>query len=209
MSLRSIFFKEEEEPEVVAKPQPVEKKVQPVPTQYAPSIAVKLSDTDYTKYLADKLKENNQLGPDYLEFSEALKALDNVPLSEEQKYQVTFPTYLSMGVDANKLISSANGYIKVLEQEEKDFNTELNNTKNKEVVGKQTEVQKLQTENDKLTKQLQDNALKIQALTLEANKSNESLSVEQNAFAAALNNSKLKIQDQITKIKTYLNGTTK
>lgn len=207
MSWKSIFIKEDE-PEVVSKPQPVEKKVQPV-TQYAPSVAIKLSDTDYGKYLSDKMKENNQPGPDYLEFSEALKALDNVPLSEEQKYQVTFPTYLSMGVDANKLINSANGYIKVLEQEEKDFNTELNNTKHNEITLRQSNIEELKAENEKLTKKLQDNALKIQALTLESNKSNESLSVEQNAFSAALNNAKLKIQDQITKIKTYLDGTTK
>jgi SMC interacting uncharacterized protein involved in chromosome segregation len=207
MSWKSIFIKEDdvEEKVVTTKPAPV------VPTtpQYAPSIAVKLSDTDYNKYLSDKMKENNQPGPDYLEFSEALKALDNVPLSEEQKYQVTFPTYLSMGVDANKLINSANGYIKILEQEEKDFNTELNNTKHNEITIKQSNIEELKAENDKLTKKLQDNALKIQALTLETNKSNESLSVEQNAFAAALNNAKLKIQDQITKIKTYLDGTTK
>jgi hypothetical protein len=202
MNIKSFFFKEDEPAPVVEKSKEAPK---PAPT-YNPTVATMLSSVDYNKYFADKMKENNQPGPDYYEFSEAIRALDNVPLSEEQKYQVTFPTYLSMGINADKLITSAQAYITLLDKEDKDFKFELNQTKEKEVNAKQAKIKELQTKNEELTKQIQDNALKIQTFTLEANKASESLNVEQNAFEVALNNAKTRIQDQITKIKTYLNA---
>lgn len=172
------------------------------------TVLVSSSDvTDYDKYLEQVLKDANQAGPDYFEFRNALKALDGQPMNEQQKYVVTYPTYAGMGVSSNDLVKSAEFYIKRLEAEKVQFDNAMQGSQKTGVQDKLDKIDELQEQIALLTKQIQDQTIKIQSLTEEANDNSAKLAAEGHSFGVFYEAKTKEINDQITKIKTYLNAT--
>lgn len=63
-----------------------------------------LESNNYIEHFEKLLSNLNQSGPDFLEFIQTVDKLTGMPLSEEQKYQVTYGAYSPLGVNLSKLI---------------------------------------------------------------------------------------------------------
>lgn len=108
------------------------------------------------------LENNNIEGVDYLEFSKAKKAMDNIPgMAEPVKYQSAFASLKANSpVTKEDLLKTADFYIGKLDSEAKEFEAEMQNeivaqvhsrneqsaAKQEQILKKQEQIAALQTE---------------------------------------------------------------
>ena len=103
-----------------------------------------------TKAIADA----NLPGEDYLEFMEALMAMKDIPLEQKVKMQTVLATLSTKGLTAQKVIESADYYLKVLENEKDKFKQAmLSQTKGK-VGEKHNKIKSLEEDNIKKSEQI-------------------------------------------------------
>ncbi len=121
------------------------------------------------------LEDKNLPGEDYMEFMEALQNMKNIQLDESVKMQTVLATLSTKGLSKQKILESADFYIKVLEDEKNKFNEALKQETAKQVESKQKEIKDLEEQNKAKADQ-------IAQLTSEINQN----------------------QQQITKVKTLL-----
>ena len=110
-----------------------------------------------TKAIADA----NLPGEDYLEFISALQAMKNINLDEKVKMQTVLAT-LSKGLTTQKIVESADYYMKVLENEKEKFKQAMIKQTEGKVGNKHKQIKTLEEQNRK-------KADKIKALTDEIN----------------------------------------
>lgn len=201
-----IFFKDKPIPT----PQKETPKAAPTPVVSfgnAPTATIAVSgDNDFLGYLDGKIREANQPGPDFLEFTDAIKALASMPLTEQQKYLATYPTYLSSGVTADKLVESANLYKKVLDDEQQSFEQELQQSRKEGVDDLQQQAQAEQDAIAKLTQEIQDRTVRLQKLQADASQNSVKLQQQEASFKQAVTAKQSEIDNHIKNIQTYLNA---
>jgi hypothetical protein len=131
--LGSLFF-EEDAPTVVQTAQPT------VTTQAPYGIpAVATVDPKIKESLTAALEENSLGSYDYLKFRKSSDAMKNVVADEISRFRAAFIAAQTLGVTKEKLIETANHYLKVLAEEERKFNDMVDsNNKSKIVAGEQT-----------------------------------------------------------------------
>ncbi|MBK8805776.1 MAG: hypothetical protein IPO21_03625 [Bacteroidales bacterium] len=101
-------------------------------------------DTVVLDSLLKSIQEHNMPGEDYLEFMEALNAMQNIQLPEDMKIQTVMATLSTKGLNAQKIKESADYYLSVLSNEQKQFSTEFKAQLDKSVSSKQNEILSLQ-----------------------------------------------------------------
>ncbi len=99
---------------------------EPVKVEVIASKSTEL-DNKILESLLKTIADNNLPGEDYLEFMEALKAMQNIPLNDEMKIQTVMATLSTKGLTAAKVKESAAYYKDILAKEQNEFKTELNN----------------------------------------------------------------------------------
>jgi hypothetical protein len=159
---------------------------------------------NYEQTINEELHKVDQPGLDFLEFTDAVNELNGQPLSELQKYQVTFPTYLKSGVTKDKLVESGKKYLEVLNHLATDFEASLQNEQNTSVQTKRELAAEILKKNEELSRQMQENAAKAQQLTVDANTAENQLATEAQAFNIALNNKRAVLESHINNIQTFL-----
>ncbi len=112
------------------------------------------------------LAKANMPGEDYLEFAKALIAMKNIPLEENVKIQTVLATLSTKGLTVEKVVSSADYYIKILQNEKDKFNIAFENNKTEKLKQKAQTVSELEEAIKKKTEQ-------IALLTEEINKSRD------------------------------------
>jgi len=138
MGFKNIFFNEE----APAKPEVKAASVQIKPLQPIDISAVPIDGTDYNKYLDTEIRKRNTPGPDYLEFSDTLKALEaQVAIDEKTRYVVNFTTYQGLGLTADKLVQSAESYSSVVDNEKRDFDSSIVDARSKKIDAKNAEIE--------------------------------------------------------------------
>ncbi len=105
----------------------------------------------------------NLPGEDYLEFAEALQAMKDIPLDEGIKIQTVFATLSVKGLTMQKVIESADYYLKLLENEKQKF-YEAARLQTQNAVGKR------QGELNEIEKSIQTKSQQIVSLTEEINR---------------------------------------
>jgi len=95
--------------------------------------------------LTKAIYEANLPGEDYLEFMDALNAMKNLQLDEKIKLQTVFATLSTKGLTKEKIIESADYYLKVLDNERSKFYEVLNNHMKGQVNSKLSEITKLES----------------------------------------------------------------
>ncbi len=185
--LKSIFFVSDEEVEEITKKneEVVKDKVEPkkpelkkTTTQYSQKTTkinkpkVENSKGEFNQKIFDSLTkaiyDANLPGDDYLEFIEALQAMKNIPLEETIKMQTVLATLSTKGLTKEKVIETADYYLKILTNEKDKFN---------EALKKQTDgqVNKKKKSIENIEKQIKDKANKIAQLTHEINESKQEI----------------------------------
>jgi hypothetical protein len=71
--------------------------------------------------LFSALERSNLGGFDYIEFKQSVKGLEKMVTEEATRFKSAFATASTMGVTLDKLVETANYYIKILDQERSQF----------------------------------------------------------------------------------------
>jgi hypothetical protein len=116
--------------------------------------------------LTKAISDANLPGEDYLEFVSALQAMKNIELAESVKMQTVLATLSIKGLTVQKIVESADYYLKVLENEKEKFNQAMLQQTSGRVGEKQNEMKTLEETNAKMSEQ-------IQLLTMEIKKNTE------------------------------------
>lgn len=121
-NLKSLFIVEEETTE-----KPAESSITPestpvhLPSQTITPVDISEASGVISERLMKAVEENNQSGFDYFEYRSALKTMEKMPMDEATRFQSTFATASTLGVTREKLVESAEFYLKVLANEETKF----------------------------------------------------------------------------------------
>jgi methyl-accepting chemotaxis protein len=127
--LAGFFFEEEEEVQDQAQ-EATEEKASEEPAEaapVAPAPVVKTAtpegeeDQKIAERLAQAVADNDIEGFDYFEFAQLLASLKPSMPSEQTLFQTAFTSGKVMGADKDKLLSSADHYLKVLAAEKAKF----------------------------------------------------------------------------------------
>lgn len=178
------------------------KKTEMVPASRPASSPI-VGDVNYLDIIDQKIRAANQPGPDYLEFVDSMKKLEG-KVGEQQKFENVFVVFETQGVTANKLVDSAQGYIRVIETEEKHFANEHQSRTQSDVDVPLNEAKKLEIENKQLQEKLQQNLNKIGELNAKAQAARDKLTTAEGAFISAAETAKALINDNIVKMQKYL-----
>lgn len=179
----------------------------------APPLPPGTVDTKFAQHFADVLAKNNPPGPDYFEFREALRSLGTLGLSEEKQYQAAWASFKALGgtADVSVLTHTANQYLNVLGQDRDAFLQSVDGAIKERVGGLQQEQQNLRTENEALTKQLQEIQQKMAANTerltaMDGEITAQSTKLQQNRqnYEATYAVFTQQIKDDLSKLGQYL-----
>lgn len=143
--------------------------------------------------LIKAIEEHNLPGEDYLEFLNALQAMHNIPLDEKLKIQTVLATLSTRGLTIQKIKESADYYKKVLLEEHKQFQDELNKQIQDQVKSKEKGIQDLQAQNKlktdqitKLTQEINDNQQKISVIQTQLQEADAKIRLAENNFSKTL-----------------------
>lgn len=177
MGIKDWFFEvtpdpEKENTKPVDKPSTATPNTQPtvVNLQSTP-----VSGQDAAKFEAhfDELfTKANIPGPDYYEFVKMVQAMGN--LTDDVKYVAAFSALMVQGLSKIKLLQTAQQYVEVIENDEKQFNTVLNNKVVGEINRKKTDLQTNRTS----VKTKEDLITQLQAEIITDKQNLEKLAVE-------------------------------
>jgi len=170
-------------------------------------------DTKFHEYLLGVIEKNNLDGVDYYEFNKSKKNLDNAPgFTEQMKYQSAFGVLqASTNLTKERLLETADHYLNVLDNEEKDFEaskkskiasdvtSRMNNVSEKEkmIASKSEDIIKLQTDIAQLRNEMS---------VLQNEAQNEQFKIESTAknFKYTLEAVKAQIISDKTNIQTFI-----
>jgi hypothetical protein len=121
--------------------------------------------------LIKALSDSNLPGEDYMEYAEALKAMETIPLEEKVKIQTVLATLSTRGLTTAKIIDSGKYYIDVLAKEKAKFGKAIEKQMKEGVSVKTDEIAALEALNKTkstqiaaLTKEITDNQAEIEKI---------------------------------------------
>ncbi len=170
------------------------------------------SNDKILKVLEEALKENNQEGFDYFEFRTAMKTMSNSIPDEMTRFNAALATSISMNVDVLTLIESAKYYIKILNDEgkkfEEDLNAELKNMDNliKENLTIEKEIKDKSDLIKKLTDEISASQIKKKNNEDELGKNESSIENAKQQFDSVRNQLISEIKNDISKLNTQIKG---
>jgi hypothetical protein len=221
MGIMSLFVKVEEDgkedkPASGSKSQPQSQPsctgFQNLSQSYIPvSSSLGQEDAEIKKQLAAALEAANQPGYDYFEFAKSVDALASTLPGEALRFQSTFAVATSMGLSAEKLLSSAQFYLEVLKKKEDEFEGAVGkhskdsiDTKEKSMLDMDSQMKTKSDQIQKLTEEI--NALQQQKTTTinEVTAAKAEIEKVRNNFSATMKIFTSRISGDIEKIKSYL-----
>ena len=157
------------------------------------------------------IADNNLEGFDYIEFKNAIKALDKLQMDEKTKFRSAFATAQTIGVTVSKILDSVAFYQKILAKENNEFAKVLNQQVASKVGNKQKEIEqysKMIVEKKKQMKKLADDIEKhqkhIDLITSKIEKDTVSIEKTRSDFDTTYHKLTYQIKEDVKKIKEYL-----
>jgi chaperonin cofactor prefoldin len=205
------FFIEEEQSATnptVATPQPV----LPQPTPATPIVRGTV-DNKFVEHFANVLEKANLSGPDYFEFRQALRGMDNLGLTEEKQFQATWASFKAMSgtADTQVLNTSIAQYLNTLTADRTAFLKSADTAIQEKVGGLQNEQKQLQTENETLQKQIEalqkkmeSNQERLSKIGGEIEEQSQKITQNRQNYEATYQQFTNQIQQDSEKIKVYL-----
>ncbi len=211
-----IFFKDDDK--VVVKPS---KKETPtvIPSKplsmssltipQTPSISV-AEKNEFFELLNGVYEKGNFPGPDYQEYTDALKQVEGV-MDEKTKFSMIFIGFKVQGVTKARLLETGKKYIDLISTQKVEFDKEIEVIMKSEVSEKQKRVDAFAKENAEIEKQMillnerkNKNAEVSQTLSNEIQEDVSSLTTKKSSFEAAASEFVGNIQNTMDKINLYL-----
>lgn len=213
-NLKSLFIVTDEPEE--KKPETQETKNQPAtPSPTHPVSTTKPTDGAFDDRIAESLfgalEKNNLEGFDYFEFKNSLKALAKMPLDEATRFRSAFATASTMGLTVEKLLQTADHYLKVLEKEQITFMSTVSQQRNQNVNSKETGIEGINKLIQEKSAQIKKLTEEIQQHQQEIQKEREEIALAKTRIEAAESNFKRtytsvisQMNEDVMKIKQYL-----
>ena len=165
----------------------------------------------FVNRLLSALEEHNAEGFDYLEYKQAVQNLSSVDMDEATRFKSALAMAKSMGAQPQKLISSANGYLKVLKNEETKFLDAFKNQTARQVDQQTSDIKKLeegikarQQQIAKLNKEIELGIKKLEEKRSNINVANAKVQSTKDGFYVAYHIVTQQIAADIEKMKTHL-----
>lgn len=160
--------------------------------------------------LFKSLTENNLQGFDYFEYKQSLKTLRGM-LDEQTAFKSAFATAATMGITKEKLLETANFYVKVLAKEKEKFDEAARSQGGGAVDAKKKEIE-LTTKSisdkseqiRKLTDEISAAQTKINELNAFVLQAENKIAETSKNFIASFNTINSEINTDIEKIKQYI-----
>jgi len=171
--------------------------VQPVKEVRANSIE------KFNQYFDRLFSEANLPGPDYFEFAKMTQAMATIS-DEKGRYSAAFAGLSVQGLDKNKLLQTAEEYLKILETDATNFNSTVDAALAEKVQAKQQEVLQKKQRIEQLTREMSDLQNQMQLLQLEVKENEEKIESNTGGYKAASENRKQQIALDIARIKQHI-----
>lgn len=160
--------------------------------------------------LFKSLSDNNLQGFDYFEYKQSLKTLRGM-LDEQTAFKSAFATAATMGITKEKLLETANFYVKVLEKEKDKFDEAARSQGGGAVDAKKKEIE-LATKSiadkseqiRKMTDEISAAQAKINELKAFVLQAENKIAETSKNFVASYNTISAEINTDIEKIKQYI-----
>lgn len=160
---------------------------------------------DALDYFSKLLKEKDFQGTDYFEFTETLKnPAFSIIASEQGKYAAVFAGLAASGLTKEKLISTANDYISLIDADLENIEGTFKQAYQEKVQNKRDAIEAKNKEMQELNQKIQQLTSDVLQLGTEATENENTLTSNKNSFISAGNTTKDKITADIQKIQTFL-----
>ncbi len=168
------------------------------------SMNIQEIDPRYEKQILDSVRKADQPGPDFLEFSEAVKSLrsSSPTISEDDSIRSTFIVMKSSGVTKERLLETAKHYLDVIKSEKNTFESSILKASKERVEAPQQQIQDMLNENNNLQTQILELQRKVE-------NNNKSISTKRDEITQAqtkLEVNKKRFHNTVTKIENDING---
>ena len=157
--------------------------------------------------LTKAISDSNLPGEDYLEFVDALQAMKDIPLDENIKIQTVLATLSVKGLTLQKVLETAEYYIKVLDNEKQKFYEDLRLQMQNQIGKKQSELQEFEKQIRTKTEQialLTEEITKLQQETVkirgEASEAEVKIKNAENTFLTTFDIIVNQIKNNISKV---------
>lgn len=166
----------------------------------------------FTNILLKAVEAHNKEGFDYIEFKRSLQNLKKMDMDEPTVYKSAFATAQTLGATPDGLIESANGYLGVLEEEERKFQQALANQRAKQIDGRMTRMQQMEetirekeAKIQQLQAEIEDYKAKLEASKGEIEEATKKVEATGMDFMASYRNLVDQIRKDVDNIRQYLN----
>jgi hypothetical protein len=152
----------------------------------------------------DKLfSDANIPGPDYYEFARMTGAMQAIP-DERARYAAAFAGLQVQGLDKEKLLSTANEYLRVLTADADQFQKTVDTAMQEKVRGRSAEAEEKSKRIQVLSQEILDLQQQIGALQKEVAEAQEKLDVSSSGYTAESGRRRQRILEDIEKIKQFI-----
>ena len=167
----------------------------------------------FVNVLFSALEKSNLEGFDYLEFMQSITNLKEQKITgDEQKlFQTAYAMAKTMNIEKDKLLSTGQHYLSILESEKNNFYNSLNSTaktklneKNDEINALNKKIEENQRQIAKLRDELQNDQNRLRSITEEFAQAETKVQSVKNGFNSAFYSLSNKIKTDLEKISKYL-----
>lgn len=216
--LGDLFLEKESETESSSNndiPEEYTKRSEPIVSSnsstYTPPVTTPTSsvvlerDLKFEQQIRDSIRSADQPGPDYLEFSDAIRNLvDNLKVEEEAAIKSSFAVLKPNKLDNKQfleiIVKTGEHYLDVLENESSEFEKAVLQHSQKKVQEPKSEIDRLNKENSDLNKQILELTEKVRVNTSIIEVKAKEIATEENN----LENKKRRFQYTLDLIKTEI-----
>jgi hypothetical protein len=161
-------------------------------------------DTDKFSQYFDKLfTEANIPGPDYYEFSKMVEAMKSIS-DEKARYAAAFAGLCVQGLDKDRLLDTANQYLKVVDADAVNFNATIEAAVAEMVQSKRNEIEEKQKRLQEMSKEMTILQTRIMELSNELKQNEEKLRQSKVGYETGLESTRSNILSGIEKIRKYI-----
>jgi len=154
-------------------------------------------------------------GEDYLEFMNALQAMKNIDLDEKIKMQTVLATLSTKGLTIQKIIESADYYMKVLQNEKDKFKIVINKQTDAKIGSKNKKIKDLEAENRKkadmikqLTDEINKNRAEIQKIKKDIETADVKIKTAENDFNVTYDYVANQIKEKVKQLQSLITDKT-
>lgn len=180
--------------------------VKPADASFAPVATTPVTPATEQRFAGyfDKLfGDANIPGPDYYEFARMIGAMQAIP-DERARYAAAFAGLQVQGLDKEKLLSTANEYLRVLAADADQFQKTVDTALQEKVHQRSAEAEEKSQRIQALSQEILQLQQQIGVLQKEVAEAKEKLSVSTNGYAAESERRKQQILTDVEKIKQYI-----